>query len=161
MNTRSFALVILAAASTCVAGNVLACGEGVFNMGQGLRYQGYLAPRPATVLVYDDGSRDRTALYSGMKKAGHRVTVVNGADALSRALAQQHYDVVISRVDQIDSVEARTGTASGSPRLLPVVERGARNAPAVRDRFKVFVLDGASLGQYLKLINQLLQARVP
>jgi len=27
---------------------VQACGEGQFNMGQGMRYQGYLAPRPAT-----------------------------------------------------------------------------------------------------------------
>jgi hypothetical protein len=41
-----------------------------------------------------------------------------------------------------------------------VVARNRRNAPEVGNRFKLFLLDGASLGQYLKGINQLLSLRV-
>ena len=72
----------------------------------------------------------------------------------------RHFDVVISAFDQIDVVAASAGAAQ--PRVLPVVERSQRNAPEVRSRFNnLFLLDGASLGQYLKLINQLVQVRTP
>ena len=139
-----------------------ACGEGQFNMGQGLRYQGYLAPHPATVLVYDDGASDRKALYAGLQKAGHKVTVVNTADAMSQALQAGHYDVLIADFDDAAALQSRTsGTSAKKPGLLPVVPRNRRNAPEVSSRFKLFLLDGASLGQYLKGINQLLSMRAP
>ena len=51
---------------------VSACGEGQFNMGQGLRYQGYLAPHPATVLVYDDGAATARRCMPGCRKPGTR-----------------------------------------------------------------------------------------
>lgn len=133
-----------------------ACGEGTFNMGQGLRYQGYLAPRPATVLVYDDGAADRKVLYAGLQKAGHKVTVVGDADALSQALRERRFDVVIADFADATMVESSAST-SAKPRLLPVVERSRRNAPEVRSRFNLFLLDGASLGQYLKSIDQLVK----
>jgi CheY-like chemotaxis protein len=137
-----------------------ACGEGQFNMGQGLRYQGYLAPRPATVLIYDDGAvaPERKALYAGLQRAGHHVTVVRDAGSLSRALDATRYDVVISDLADADAIATRGAQAAARPPLLPVVERSARNQPALR-RFHAFLLDGASLGQYLKAINQLLAVR--
>ena len=53
------------------------------------------------------------------------------------------------------------GGAAGQMRLkgdlLAVVDRIQRNAPSLRSRFASFVLDGASLGQYLKSINQLME----
>jgi ABC-type amino acid transport substrate-binding protein len=128
-------------------------------MGQGLRYQGYLAPRPASVLVYDDGASNRKALYAGLQKAGHKVTVVGTADAMSQALQAGRYDVVIADFDDAAALQSRAGT-SAKPGVLPVVARNRRNAPEVSSRFKLFLLDGASLGQYLKGINQLLSMRV-
>lgn len=160
MNKSILTATLLASALALVQTPAQACGEGTFNMGQGLRYQGYLAPRPATVLVYDDGAADRKALYAGLQKAGHKVTVVGNADALSQALGARRFDVVIADFADATVVESSAGT-SAKPRLLPVVERSRRNAPEVRSRFNLFVLDGASLGQYLKLINQLVQVRVP
>jgi hypothetical protein len=144
-----------------VCSTASACGEGQFNMGQGLRYQGYLAPHPATVLVYDDGASARPTLYAGLKKAGHKVTVVGTADAMSQALQAGHYDVVIADFDDAAALQSRTSGTSAKPGLLPVVPRNRRNAPEVSSRFKLFLLDGASLGQYLKGINQLLSMRAP
>jgi ABC-type amino acid transport substrate-binding protein len=143
----------LACSSAC------ACGEGQFNMGQGLRYQGYLAPHPASVLVYDSGASEHKALYAGLQKAGHKVTVVGTADAMSQALQAGRYDVVIADFDDAAALQSRAGT-SAKPGVLPVVARNRRNAPEVSSRFKLFLLDGASLGQYLKGINQLLSMRV-
>ncbi len=138
-----------------------ACGEGQFNMGQGLRYQGYLAPHPATVLVYDDGTTDRKALYAGLQKAGHKVTVVGTADAMSQALRVRGFDVVIANLDQAAAMQSRVAATSVKTKLLPVVARNRRDAPELHSRFKLFLLDGASLGQYLKVINQSLALRMP
>ena len=149
----------LALALVCPPAN--ACGEGQFNMGQGLRYQGYLAPHPATVLVYDDGASDRKALYAGLRKAGHKVTVVGTADAMSQALQAGRYDVVIADFDDAAALQSRASGTSMHPGVLPVVARSRRNTPEVSSRFKLFLLDGASLGQYLKGINQLLSMRAP
>jgi PleD family two-component response regulator len=138
-----------------------ACGEGQFNMGQGLRYQGYLAPHPATVLVYDGAANDRKTLYAGLQKAGHKVTVVGTAAAMSQALQAGRYDVVIADFDDAAALQSHAAGAAAQPRVLPVIARSRRNAPEVSSRFKLFLLDGASLGQYLKAINQSLALRMP
>jgi CheY-like chemotaxis protein len=151
------AALAFALALACVPAS--ACGEGQFNMGQGLRYQAYLAPHPATVLVYDDGAGDRQALYGGLQKAGHKVTVVRDATALAQALRARRFDIVIADFDDAATVQSGSASNPGQPRLLPVVARSRRNAPEVLDRFKWFLLDGASLGQYLKVINQLMSMR--
>ena len=137
-----------------------ACGEGQFNMGAGLRYQGYLAPHPATVLIYDDGRTDHSSLYAGLQKAGHHVTVVGDIRDLSAALGAKRYDVLITKLDDIDAVAHGRAETASIPRLLPVAQRTARDASLLQ-RFPAFVFDGAGLGQYLKAINQLLTAHAP
>jgi CheY-like chemotaxis protein len=153
------AITTFAVALALVATVAHACGEGSFNMGQGLRYQGYLAPHRARLLVYDDGATDRSALYTGLQKAGHAVTVVRDPAEFSRALQHGAYDVVISDRDDPATLQSISG-APERPRLLPVVARSRRHAPDVQ-RFDVFVVDGASIGRYLQVINQLLAARAP
>ena len=118
-----------------------ACGEGQFNMGQGLRYQGYLAPHPATVLVYDDGASDRKALYAGLQKAGHKVTVVGTADAMSQALRAGHYDVVIADFDDAAALQSRAAGTSDETRRAargraqpPQCTRGEQPVQAVPAR---------------------------
>lgn len=135
----------------------LACGEGQFNMGQGMRYQGYLAPRPAAVLVFVDPSADaaeRQKMVKGLQQAGHRVTLAENPDALATAMHGTHFDVVIADIAQADAVAAINAPADKAARLVPVVARSDRNSPDVRSRFSLYLFQGASLGQYLKVINQ-------
>lgn len=138
-----------------------ACGEGQFNMGQGLRYQGYLAPHPATVLVFDDGTIDHQALYGGLRKAGHKVTVVGTPDAMAEAMRGRSFDVVIADLDDATTMQSNVSATAGKTKVLPVVARDRRDAPDLRRHFKLFLLDDASLGQYLKVINQSLALRMP
>ena len=155
---------LLLTAALAVIPPAAACGEGLFNMGGGLRYQGYLAPRPATVLVYDNErspTADRSAVYRGLVRAGHRLSIAHSPDELAQALRERRYDIVIAGLDKVDTVTTQTSAEAVSPKLLPVIERSQRNAPAVRDHFNLFLLDGASLGQYLKVINQALSVRMP
>ena len=162
MNRSDLCRLLVVAALASTPATVAACGEGMFNTGKGLRYQAYLAPRPAAVLVYtvpDASSGERDALYAGLEKAGHRVTVVRDADALKRAIAEHRYDVVISAFDVVDAIPAQADTEAAAPTVLPVVARSDRNSPQLRSRFDLFVLDGASLGQYLRAINKAVAVR--
>ena len=144
---------------------VRACGEAGFNAARGLPFQGYLAERPATVLIYSSpgatgNDADHQTLYAGLTKAGHKLTVVSDADGLANALREHRYDVVITSFDAVDAVGAAAvdaGGPAGSPRLLPVVAPRDRNSAQVRERFGAFLVDGASLRQYLKMIGKALQ----
>ena len=128
-----------------------ACGEGRFNNGSGLAYQAYLAPRPATVLILDAApGEERQALYAGLVRAGHRVTVVRDDAALGDALAAGGVDVVIGGLEVVQSLPATTAHP------LPIVPRAQRDA--ARSRFGVVLVDGAGLTQYLKGIHRVLAA---
>jgi hypothetical protein len=128
-----------------------ACGEGRFNNGSGLAYQTYLAPRPATVLILDAApGEERQALYAGLIRAGHRVTVVRDDAALGDALAAGGVDVVIGGLEVVQSLPA----SSAHP--LPIVTRDQRDA--ARSRFGAVLVDGAGLTQYLKGIHRALAA---
>ena len=145
---------VLLAALVLAPAAAHACGENQFNMGQGLSYQKFLAPRPASILVFDDAPAERKALYSGMVRAGHKVSVVRNGNDASKATSAREFDVIIA--DLVDA-ERFAATASGTARVLPVVQRDQRDAPGLRDRFEQYVVDGASLGQYLKSIDQLVR----
>lgn len=148
-----FAVVLAVFASP----SSLACGESRFSMGQGLEFQGYLTPRPAAVLVFDDHPEQRREVYAGLHRVGHRLTVVETADDLNEALGAGSYDVLISDLSQVGLVSP----TDGQPRILPVVQRTQRQAPELGDAFDVYLLDDASLGQYLKGIDRLVKGSRP
>jgi hypothetical protein len=144
-------LALFALAALLVAPAAHACGEGRFNTGGGLAYQGYLAPRPATVLILDEAEDEKEqSVYAGLQRAGHRVTVVHDSAALAAGLAEGGVDVVIGAMDAIATLH------DPNARLLPVVARSERDSPQVRAHFATVLVDGASLGQYLRGIHRAL-----
>ena len=105
------ALAIPLGLAADLAAPALACGERQFNMGQGLKYQAYLAPNPAAVLVYDAGMsqaspKRRAALIEGLRASGHTVTEVADDTALARALQAGRFDVVIASYVNFSAVLA-------------------------------------------------------
>jgi len=67
---------------------------------------------------------------------------------------------LLADFDAAAALQSRAGQSARTG-VLPVVARNRRNAPEVSSRFRLFLVDGASLGQYLKGINQLLSLRMP
>ena len=146
----TFALALVLAASPAFA-----CGESMFNTGKGLEFQGYLAPRPATVLIYGTpdasaSAQQRQAVLDGLRNAGHRVVVVADADAYAKTVREQKVDLVIAGAESVNTLSA--ANPANAPRLVPVLARGASRE--LRDRFELFVKGGASLGQYLRAIDR-------
>lgn len=139
------------------AGPSMACGEGMFNSGKGLPFQSYLAPHSANILILAEAPRsDEDTFYQGLERAGHQLVVVNDEQSMQRELQARRFDIVISSLKAADAVAAQSSEDGWAPRLLPVVARSQRNSSELRSRFDLFVLDGASLGQYLSVINRAL-----
>lgn len=135
----------------------LACGEGIFSMGEGLRYDGYLAPRPATVLVYEpDGqaSDERIAVYRGLARAGHKVSVVTDAGHASEAFARQSFDVVITDDAHAGQLASLFGDRSPARQLLVVPGKPPRGSD---DASRAFVRNSASVGTWLGALNRLMK----
>jgi hypothetical protein len=156
---RTPLLVPILAVALLVAAPAHACGEGIFSMGEGLRYDGYLAPRPATVLVYEpdgDATPERIAVYRGLARAGHKVTVVTDRDHLPRALARQSFDIVIADDQHAQDLAIATGLSkdAGARQLLVVPNKPARGGPSAG---KAFVRASASLGTWLGALNRLMK----
>lgn len=129
-----------------------ACGESLLRTGQGLRYQVYKAKVPATVLVYADAARPE--VLTGLEAAGHRITLAANAAALDQALLARRYDLVMADAADVGAVGARMQVHAVRAELVLVVPE---HAMAQRHANAIDV--DASLGQYLKRINQIMKAR--
>lgn len=154
MCTRSL-LVGFFVAATLAAPTARACGEGIFSMGDALRYDGYVASRPATVLIYEpdgDASEERIAVYRGLARAGHRVSVVSEADRLVDTLATQTFDIIVADGEY----EATLAATAGVParQLLVMPSKPARSAASAGRGY----VDGmANLGTWLGALNRLMK----
>lgn len=138
-----------------------ACGEGLYAMSDGSRHRGYLAPRLATVLVYNDQGtvpEATKAVYRGLVQAGHKLEVARDPEQLATALRARRYDVVIADYDQVEAIGKQAGPAS-TAKVLPIVTSGQRDADGLRERFRFLLTPDATLGQYLKSINRLMENR--
>ena len=149
---------ILLTAVAATPATALACGEMMFNAGKGLPFQSYIAPQPANVLVlWTDASYD--TYYTELMRAGHQVTLAIDAADMERELAEHDFDIVIADFDALDEVPERVASNSApGPRLLPIVARNLRKSPQVSERFEQFLVDGASVGTFLIVINRVLDS---
>lgn len=155
---RTTLLVPILVVAALAAPPASACGEGIFSMGDGLRYDGYLAPRPATVLVYEpdgDATPERIAVYRGLARAGHKVTVVTDSKLLPTALARATFDIVVTDDRHAQDLAIATGLSNdaGARQLLVVPKKPAGGASAG----KAFVRGTASLGTWLGALNRLMK----
>lgn len=165
MNKRHFVTGILIGTFALAPAQGQACGESLMRLGQGLRYQVYQAKLPANVLVFRGPSMPAVrpeagqAFVDGLRKAGHRVTVVDATENLGEALQAQRFDVVIAGAGDADVVAAEVGSVPRAPVVVPVLSRGATNASAVRANYPHVLNIEASFGQCLRLLNQVMAAR--
>ena len=86
LGTTTLLLVVAISAS-----DAQACGEVMYRMGGALRYHAFITRHPAQILLYSGSaaqqaaSADSQRFHENLEKAGHKVTVVDGPDALAKA----------------------------------------------------------------------------
>jgi len=163
MNNLHVAIALATVGLSIAAVDAQACGESMFHTGSAMRYHAFITRRPATILVYSPGSWKsgvtQAELYSGLENAGHKVTVVGDADALSQALSAHQYDVIIASSGEMDSIAAHIVKSAREPNFIAVINRDAGDERQLRERFPRNVREGDDLNQYLKSIEQTMETR--
>lgn len=157
LSTSRVVAGVLALASV----DALACGDVLFRVGHGMRYDSYVAPRPAAVLIYARGGGANTgkedALRKGLEKAGHKVTVKSAGEGLVPDAGARPYDVVIADMGAILPLAESVERVAPKPTFVPVVGSGAEGD--VRERYQWWVREGANLGKFLQAIDKAMEFR--
>ena len=152
---------IVASVMALVSVGAQACGDVLFRVGHGARYNSYVAPRPAAVLIYASSggatASGENALRKGLEKAGHKVTMKSAGESLAPDAGARPYDVVIAELAAIRPLAESVQGAAPKPTFVPVVGSGAEGD--VRDRYQWWVREGASLGRFLQAIDKAMEFR--
>lgn len=141
-----------------VSAQALACGDVLFRVGHGVRYDSHAAARPAAVVIYaraTTGNED--ALRKGLEKAGHQVTIKRAGESLGTDAGTRPYDVVIADLAAMRPLAESVEGAMPKPTFLPVVGNNAEGD--ARDRYQWWVREGASLGKFLQAIDKVMEFR--
>ncbi len=77
-------------------------------------------PRPREATSVDQ------SFHENLEKAGHKVTVVGSPEALTQALARQHYDVIIAYAADVPAINEQIARIAPEPALIPVFQHGKR-----------------------------------
>ena len=163
LNQRVIAIALCAAIGASATSQAQACGEVMYRMGGALRYHAFITRHPAEILLYADKASDaqpsahRDEFHHSLEKAGHKVTVVDGPESLSQALATHRFDVIIAYATSLPTVNAQLAHAQREPSLIPVFQRGGDEA--ARKQYPLALNEDANLNQFLKTIEQTMKAR--
>jgi len=159
---RMTALALAAVVSAVAAGNAQACGEVMYRMGGALRYHAFITRHPADILLYAGSagkaaiSADEQNFHRNLEKAGHKVTMIQTQEALGQALASHRYDVIITYAADLPTINAQLAHAAKEPSLIPVFQHGD---DSLRKQYPLALNEDANLNQFLKTIEQTMQAR--
>ena len=155
MNKSHLAAVLLGAGLALSATQAQACGESMFKSGQAMRYRSFISRHPAQIMIYRPLAEGAVplALYSGLERAGHTVTVVTDVHGLAQALGTKKFDVIIAATSDEQIVAAQINTVQHAPTLLAIAGNGeARDA-----RAPLSASDGTNA--YLKTIEETMRTR--
>jgi hypothetical protein len=163
ISKTSGVMFVLALCFTAI--DAQACGEVMYRMGGALRYRPFITHHPAQVLLYSSpaalrhASADEAKFHDNLERAGHSVTVIHDEDALSKALSSRNYDVIIAYSADVDAIARQLTNVQREPVLIPVIDRDAKNAHEMRERFPQLVDEDANLNQFLKVIEQSMKSK--
>ena len=157
LSTSRIVASVLALASV----DALACGDVLFRVGHGMRYDSHSAPRPAAVVIYARAGSltmsKENALRKGLEKAGHEVTIKSAGESLAADAGARPYDVVIADLAAIRPLAESVQGAAPKPTFVPVV--GSNAEAEARDRYQWWVRENASLGKFLQAIDKVMEVR--
>ncbi|MBS0569756.1 MAG: hypothetical protein JSS28_04060 [Proteobacteria bacterium] len=160
LTTTALSLIVAISAQ-----DALACGEAMYHMGAALHYHTFVTQHPAQILLYSGtnatqrhGVTDDIQQFDrNLEKAGHSVTVVNSPDALGKALAAHHYDVIIAYAGDLAAIQPQLANITREPAMIPVFPNNVEDATL--KQYPLALNENANIHQFLKTIEQTMKSR--
>jgi hypothetical protein len=144
---------------TLIAAGAWACGDKMMLV-MGARSSRIKPTHPAMILAYP-GQNASGALIRDLqgqlavKKAGHRIQIVEDHASLESALKVGKYDLVMTDVANANELSLRLTSAPSKPVLLPVAFRASKEEQsAAQKRYHCLLKAPGSPDNYLEAIDQ-------
>jgi hypothetical protein len=147
---------------TLIAAGAWACGDKMMLV-MGARSSRIKPVRPAMILAYPGQNASATLIRDlqrqlAVKKAGHRMQVVEDHAALDSALRLGKYDLVIADVANANELSERLLLAPSKPIVLPVAFQASKaEQSAAQKRYHCLLKAPGNPDNYLEAIDQAME----
>jgi ABC-type amino acid transport substrate-binding protein len=138
------------------------CGDKLMLI-MGARSLRIKAGPPALILAYP-GQKASAALIRDLqlqpavKKAGHRIQVIEDPAGLDNALKGGKYDLVLADLANANELSQRLSSAPSKPVILPVAFRASKEEQsAAQKKYHCLLKAPSNPGQYLEAIDQAME----
>ena len=165
MRRLEFAGVVLGAAA--LFGTIaLACGDHLLLMGRGVRFQNAYASHQGNLVIYSTGTQSgatlsSTKLQTALRRAGHKLQIVEGGSQLDEALKSGKVDVVLIDFADLGGITRLLQFAPSKPVILPILFKPSKAELAAAQREYKFALKApADDVQYLTAIDEAMKLRL-
>jgi len=142
-----------------VAAVAWACGDKLMLV-MGARSSRIKPVRPALILAYPGRTASATLirdlqLQPAVRKAGHRIQVVEDPAGLDNALKSQKYDLVMTDLAHANELSQRLLSGPSKPVILPVVFQASKEEQsAAQKKYHCLLKAPGNPENYLTAIDQ-------
>lgn len=167
---RKFTLIFGVLLGTAWIGtNALnACGDKFLLIGRGVGFQkGYAAVYPASILILvpaksgDAVAIGDPAIPKSLRKAGHKVEILEDHTSLTRQLNTGRYDIVLADFSDAVAVESEVRASNTKPALVPVMyQPNATEIAAAEKQFVCLLKAPEKINYFLNVIDDLMKTRL-
>lgn len=154
-------------ATAALSGTVaLACGDKLLAIGRGLRFQRVAAAREANLVIYSPGIHGGAALRSAklqatLRRAVHKLQLVQGGSELEEALKAGRVDVVLVEFADLSGIARQLQVAPSKPVVLPILVKPSKaELAAAQKEYKVALKATADDFEYLAAIDEAMKLRL-
>jgi hypothetical protein len=144
----------------------LACGDKLLAIGRGLRFQRAYAAHEANLVIYSARTQPGATLSSAklqttLRRAVHKLAVVQGDSQLGEALKSANVDVVLVDFADLAGIMPQLQLAPSHPVILPVLVKPSKADLAMAQKKYKFALKAtADELEYLTAIDEAMKSRV-
>ena len=157
---------IFVAIATLSGTTALACGDKLLAVGRGLRFQHVSAAHEANLLIYSAGTQNGAALSSTklqttLRRAVHRLQLVQGGSELDQVLKTGRVDVVLVDFAHLAGITRQLQSAPSKPVILPILVKPSKTAlAAAQKEYKFALKASADDFEYLTAIDEAMKLRL-
>jgi ABC-type amino acid transport substrate-binding protein len=144
----------------------LACGDKLLAIGRGVRFQRAYAERQANLVIYSNGAQNgatlsSTGLQTTLKRAGHKLQIVQDGLQLDDALKSGRVDVVLVDFTDLGGITRLLRSAPSKPVIVPILFKPSKaELAAAQKEYKFALKASADEFQYLTAIDEAMKARL-
>jgi ABC-type amino acid transport substrate-binding protein len=144
----------------------LACGDKLLAIGRGVRFQHGYAARQGNLVIYSARTRSGATLSTSkleatLRRAGHKLQIVDGDSQLDEALKSGKVDVVLVDFADLARITRLLQLAPSKPVILPILFKPSKpEFAAAQKEYRFALKTPADDDQYLAAIDEAMKLRV-